>query len=480
MTFRQARVLFQVRAAAGDGLLGVAACIAALEIHSSVLFRVISGPAPEPFSIGGNILCVVAFFICPMAVFCVKGYDFHIARGNLKLFLLGLGGAAIAAVAIVLVASLVSQRLVPGFFGTIFVAFYAALWFAGRVMYWQPRSPLEAWPEEFQNVVILGSGRRARGLAADLGSSRGERGCKLLGFLDDEPLPEDRRELGELLLGPLKNLDTIASHQVVDQVIFALPRRYLAARSTLQALEVCEAIGIDFTVAGDFFDTRLARPLLDELLGVPAVTFTTRHHHPSWALTVKRGVDILGALAALAVSVPLWPLVALAIKLDSKGPVFFIQNRVGLRGREFRFQKFRTMYSDAEDRREELGSQNEMTGPVFKMKQDPRVTRVGRILRRLSIDEMPQFLHVLFGQMSLVGPRPPIPSEVGFYEVRQRRRLSMRPGLTCLWQVQGRSEVQFEEWVRLDLEYIDRWSLWLDAKILLRTLPAVLGGRGAS
>ena len=157
-----------------------------------------------------------------------------------------------------------------------------------------------------------------------------------------------------------------------------------------------------------------------------------------------------------------------------------MQKRVGLRGREFGFVKFRTMYTDADERLEGLRSQNEMTGPVFKMKSDPRVTRVGRVLRKFSIDELPQFLLVLFGQMSLVGPRPPIPSEVGFYEVRQRRRLSMRPGLTCLWQVQGRSDVQFEEWVRLDLQYIDRWSLLLDLKILLRTLPAVLSARGAS
>ena len=210
------------------------------------------------------------------------------------------------------------------------------------------------------------------------------------------------------------------------------------------------------------------------------MTFSTRHHHPSWALTVKRGIDILGALVGLALAVPLWPVIAIAIKLDSRGPVFFVQNRVGLRGREFSFVKFRTMYTDAEERLAGLRSQNEATGPVFKMKRDPRVTRVGRLLRKLSIDELPQFLQVLVGQMSLVGPRPPIPSEAGFYETRQRRRLSMRPGLTCLWQVQGRSEVQFEEWVSLDLEYIDRWSLYLDARILLRTLPAVVGGRGAS
>jgi lipopolysaccharide/colanic/teichoic acid biosynthesis glycosyltransferase len=185
-------------------------------------------------------------------------------------------------------------------------------------------------------------------------------------------------------------------------------------------------------------------------------------------------------VAGILITGPLFLLVALAIKLDSTGPVFFVQRRCGLRGRTFPFIKFRTMYTDAEERLEELRSYNEVSGPVFKMKNDPRVTRVGRVLRKYSIDELPQLWHVLVGQMSLVGPRPPIPGEVGQYELNVRRRLSVRPGLTCLWQVRGRSLLSFEDWIRLDLEYIDRWSLMLDFRILLLTIPAVLRGKGAS
>ena len=170
----------------------------------------------------------------------------------------------------------------------------------------------------------------------------------------------------------------------------------------------------------------------------------------------------------------------LAIKLDSPGPVLFVQRRSGLRGRTFPFIKFRTMHKDAEVRLEELRKYNEVPGPVFKMNGDPRVPRVGWVLRRYSIDELPQLLNVLVGQMSLVGPRPPIPGEVGKYELAMRRRLSVRPGLTCLWQISGRSLIPFEQWVRMDLEYIDTWSLWLDFRILLRTIPAVLRAEGAS
>jgi lipopolysaccharide/colanic/teichoic acid biosynthesis glycosyltransferase len=169
---------------------------------------------------------------------------------------------------------------------------------------------------------------------------------------------------------------------------------------------------------------------------------------------------------------------AIAVKLDSDGPVFFKQNRVGLNGRIFSMYKFRSMFKDAEQRKRELQNLNQMTGPVFKIKNDPRVTRVGRVIRKLSIDELPQLLNVLNGDMSLVGIRPPLPEEVHNYEPWQRRRLSMKPGITCLWQINGRNKVDFKEWIKMDLDYIDNWSLKLDLKILLRTIPAVLFCRG--
>jgi lipopolysaccharide/colanic/teichoic acid biosynthesis glycosyltransferase len=171
--------------------------------------------------------------------------------------------------------------------------------------------------------------------------------------------------------------------------------------------------------------------------------------------------------------------VSIAIRLDSPGPVFFRQRRVGMNGREFTLLKFRSMYQDAQARLDALRARNEVSGPVFKMKDDPRVTRVGRFIRRTSIDELPQFWNVLRGEMSVVGPRPPIPSEVQQYERRHLRRLSVKPGITCTWQVSGRSSIGFDRWMELDLSYIDNWSLWHDVKILARTIPAVLTGRGA-
>jgi len=194
---------------------------------------------------------------------------------------------------------------------------------------------------------------------------------------------------------------------------------------------------------------------------------------------LKRLMDILTAFAGLLVSVPLMVIIAVLIKLESKGPVLFRQTRAGLNGRRFVLLKFRSMVDDAEHQRAALEVLNEMSGPVFKLTRDPRVTRVGAFLRRTSLDELPQLWNVLKGDMSLVGPRPPLPSEVKRYERWQRRRLSMKPGLTCLWQTSGRNEVDFDEWMRLDMEYIDTWSLTKDVKIILKTIPAVLFARGA-
>ena len=196
-------------------------------------------------------------------------------------------------------------------------------------------------------------------------------------------------------------------------------------------------------------------------------------------LVAKRVMDVLGASAALLLFSPIMLLAALAVKLDSPGPVFFRQTRVREGGKPFSFYKFRSMYVDAEQRKAEFESDNEASGPVFKIRHDPRITRVGRLLRKLSIDEMPQLVHVLLGQMSLVGPRPPVPSEVEQYQPWQLERLSVKPGLTCTWQVSGRSDIPFDTWVRMDIEYARTRNLWMDMRLLLLTIPAVITGRGA-
>ena len=246
-----------------------------------------------------------------------------------------------------------------------------------------------------------------------------------------------------------------------------------------KAILACEVEGVEAWLVADFVKTSIARATVDDFYGKPLLIFSTTPE-TSWQLACKRLIDIVGALIGLAVLGPLVLLpVAIIIKLTSPGPILFGQKRSGLHGRLFTMYKFRSMVTNAEMLRAELEAYNEMSGPVFKMKDDPRVTPFGRFLRRTSIDEFPQLWNVLVGDMSLVGPRPPIPTEVQHYNPWHRRRLSMKPGLTCIWQISGRNKIGFDQWMQLDLQYIDNWSLWLDLKILARTLPVVLTGLGA-
>lgn len=246
------------------------------------------------------------------------------------------------------------------------------------------------------------------------------------------------------------------------------------------AVQACETEGVDAWLSADFFQTAIARPSFDVFGGRLMLVFHSAPK-PSWALMWKNVFDRVGAFVLIVLTLPLWIVAILAIKVSTKGPVFFSQNRSGRFGQPFQMLKFRTMYVDAEARRRELEATNEMEGPVFKMKSDPRIFPVGVWLRRFSIDELPQLINVLRGDMSLVGPRPLPVYEIERIKKRaQRRRLSMKPGLTCLWQVKGRNQItSFEEWVELDLNYIDHWSLGLDFKILALTVPAVLRGSGA-
>jgi exopolysaccharide biosynthesis polyprenyl glycosylphosphotransferase len=246
------------------------------------------------------------------------------------------------------------------------------------------------------------------------------------------------------------------------------------------AIQVCELEGVEVWLLADFFQTRLAQARADELNGRPTLVFCSAPPI-SWQAVAKDAIDVVGSLVMLALTSWIFALAAIAIKLTSPGPVFFRQQRAGLNGAPFTMYKFRTMVTNAEQLKQELAVLNEMSGPVFKVSNDPRITKVGWFLRKWSIDELPQLWNVLRGEMSLVGPRPlPVDEVARFDDDAHRRRLSVKPGLTCLWQVSGRNNVRnFEEWVRLDLEYIDNWSLWLDLHILFRTVPAVLTAAGA-
>lgn len=302
-------------------------------------------------------------------------------------------------------------------------------------------------------------------------------GFRVLGFvLNGEPPPEDFPDRYPIL-GRIEDIPHIVEHRVVDDVIFAVRRRDLDRLEDL-FLEL-EEQGIRTRFAIDLFPHTRAQAQLEELDGMPLVTFSTTpdsHLQLLW----KRFMDVAISTTVLVLSMPVIAVVALGIKLSSGGSVLFRQTRCGLNGRRFTLYKFRTMVENAEEQRRDLEHLNEMDGPVFKLSKDPRVTWLGRWLRKSSLDEIPQLWNVLRGDMSLVGPRPPIPEEVARYQRWQRRRLSMKPGLTCLWQISGRNRVDFDRWMEMDLEYIDSWSPLLDVKILLKTIPAVLSGRGAS
>ncbi|MBC8001507.1 MAG: sugar transferase, partial [Opitutaceae bacterium] len=247
-----------------------------------------------------------------------------------------------------------------------------------------------------------------------------------------------------------------------------------------KAIQACEIEGVPVWLMADFFKTHISRAALDDFHGRPVLVFHTGPES-SWQAFFKVLMDLIGSLALLALSIPILGVVSIAIKLTSPGPILFRQQRSGLNGRPFVMYKFRSMVTNAEQLQHELASMNEMSGPVFKVTNDPRITPIGKFLRKYSIDELPQLFNVLRGDMSLVGPRPlPVDEVKRFNDVAHRRRLSVKPGLTCKWQISGRNQVSnFEDWVRLDLEYIDDWSLWLDLKILLLTVPVVLMGKGA-
>jgi len=324
-------------------------------------------------------------------------------------------------------------------------------------------------------VIIVGNNPRGYALCRRLESSISAP-VNVIGFVNSWPegAPEDN---GHPILGSLDRLDTILTRHQVDGVFFAVPRRMIDQLEP--AVRLCETIGVRYWLAADLFGHATGRIGFDRVTGWPMISYEPTRHRRG-VLLVKRGIDVLLSAAALALLCPVLLLISVLVRATSKGGALFTQVRCGLNGRPFRMLKFRTMVQDAEGQRASLQDRNEMRGPVFKMDSDPRITAVGSMLRRYYLDELPQLVNVLVGHMSVVGPRPPLPSEVAEYDLWQRRRLCVRPGLTCIWQVSKGVDADrsFARWAALDLEYIDRWSLWLDLKLMLRTLPAVLRATG--
>lgn len=330
--------------------------------------------------------------------------------------------------------------------------------------------------ENTKKVVIVGTGPRARRLAETL-VRRMEWGIHIVGYLDPDPRVNGTRLLGGSVLGSIGEISAVLKNHVVDEVILAVPRTLIPEVEKVAL--VCQEEGVKFLLMADVFDVNVARMRAVQYGAIPLMSFEPVAQD-EWKVLVKRMLDLGCSLLMLPLILPVMGLIALAIKLDSDGPVFFTQDRVGLNKRRFRMLKFRSMVQGSEKLMAQIEHLNEAKGPIFKIANDPRVTRVGRILRKTSLDELPQIFNIVKGDMSLVGPRPMSLRDVGLFDQGiQRKRFSVKPGLTCLWQVSGRSSLPFSKWLELDLSYIENWSLELDLKILLRTIPVVLRGTGA-
>lgn len=333
----------------------------------------------------------------------------------------------------------------------------------------------------YRYLLVVGANDRAYQIAGRI-DAKPELGYKIVGFVAETPgeveawTPAERSNWK--VLGPLDRLRDVLTEERVDEIFVCLP---VDARFSDIAMIVRNArdLGVVVRLMPEFADGSLLRNIhVEEFEDEYVVTLFREQMLVQ--LLMKRVLDTALSLAVLIILAPLLLLVALLIKLTSPGPVFFVQNRVGMNQRQFKLYKFRSMVADAEERKFALEHLNERDGPAFKIENDPRITRIGRFLRKTSIDELPQLFNVLSGEMSLVGPRPPLPDEVRKYEWLFRKRLSVKPGITCIWQISGRNGVSFDRWMQMDHEYIENWSLWLDLKILFKTIPAVLTSRGAS
>lgn len=324
-------------------------------------------------------------------------------------------------------------------------------------------------------VIIVGAGEVGRAVMRNI-VAQPHLGYHVVGFVDDNP-EKQGIEIGRFQgLGGTDDLPRLVQEHAVDEAIITLP--WMSHRKIMSIMAQCERERVRAKIVPDLFQMSLSRVVLDDINGIPVIG-VKEVSIKGWNRALKRVIDVTVSAVALVLLLPLMVLIAIAIKLDSPGPVLFRQTRVGREGKTFTFYKFRSMRPEAEKEQPKLAELNEAAGPFFKIRQDPRCTFLGKFLRRTSLDELPQLYNVLRGEMSLVGPRPPLPSEVEQYKEWHRKRLEISPGVTGLWQVSGRSELTFDEMVMLDIYYQENWSLWLDFKILLKTIPTVIFGTGA-
>lgn len=439
-------------------------------------------PSPAPFQTFYCIVILAAFAATTVVFHILARYD--VARYvRLPVQLLGTTLAAAISTAVFFAASriLVFPSISAREFAIIGVGYAVSL--AGLRIGFQ--FMLRALPRSAQyarHVLVIGYTSQSRDFVRRMLAAP-ELGYRVHGFLLERDAPADPADdethgSAPPVLGRIDRLRSILEERTIDEVILCVPFAENAG-DILSTIKLGEELGIVVRVVVDPADRGYIHRMQFEYFGRDtAVTFFRQNLLLQLAL--KRAIDITLSAVLLMILFPLLAVVALLIKFTSPGPILFVQERVGMNQRPFRLFKFRSMVVDAEARKAALATLNEMDGPVFKIKSDPRITKLGRLLRKTSVDELPQLFNVLNGTMSLVGPRPPVPSEVEKYDWLYRRRLSIRPGITCLWQIYGRSELTFKQWMELDRVYVETWSLWLDIKILLRTVPVVLLCRGAS
>ena len=421
--------------------------------------------------------------IVPVWLFFLRRHrTYEIPRANRTdlLFLRIIHAVAVATVA--LLALLFTLGLTEGVSRSL-VLFFAALSslmvFLARRLKISVMRRLRKRGLDSHNIIVVGTPSEAGPFIRSI-QKHIDWGIRVMGVVLPENPDEDFKNPTDLqvpVLGRLPDLAKILEERTVHQV-FATGRAW-EKHELYQIADSCEEVGVQFSMDANFLGLRVARAELQEIEGWSVLSFTSTPSNAE-AMVVKRMMDVIAAFCAIVALSPIFIFTALAIKLTDNGPIFFAQERSGLFGQPFKMWKFRSMVVNAEELKASLQAQNEMGGPVFKIKKDPRITRIGAFIRKTSIDELPQLWNVLKGDMSLVGPRPPIPAEVAQYERWQMRRLSMRPGITCVWQVSGRNNIDFETWMKLDLQYIDNWTLFLDIKLLLKTIPVVLFRQGAS
>ena len=428
----------------------------------------------------GNFLLFFALLLLWHIVLSAFGlYDSRRMSGRKADITDTCGATTVGTLFLGLVALLFHIRMITPTFLLVFWAATATVAISQRLVQRFVLERIRLRGRNLRNMLIAGTNTRALQFT-HLIETRPELGYRIMGFVDqDWSGLKSFGSSGHSIVSDFTGLPAFLRQNVVDEVVIALPVGSLHAHAAKIAA-LCEQQGITTRILSNLFDLRVAHSRTEEFEGASLITHYTGIAE-GWPVLAKRILDIICSVILLVLFLPVMAAVATLIKLTSPGPALFAQRRLGYNKRVFSIYKFRTMVEDAEKRIKQIEHLNEVSGPVFKMKNDPRVTPLGRFLRKTSLDELPQLFNVLKGEMSLVGPRPlPVRDYEGFNQDWQRRRFSIRPGLTCLWQISGRSSIPFEKWMQLDLQYIDKWSLWLDFEILIRTIPAVLKGSGAA